>query len=179
MSLTELMDQDVTSVSKTPEALGQAPAAIQVITNDEIRRSGASSLPEALRLADNLEVAQSSAHDWQISARGFNTQASDKLLVLIDGRTVYSPLLSGTFWNVQNVMLEDLDRIEVISGPGGTLWGANAVNGVINVISKSAQDTQGWYMEGAAGTELRGFRGDSLRWHAGSQRLFSYLRHLF
>jgi iron complex outermembrane receptor protein len=155
MSLEELMNQDVTSVSKTPQPYGEAPAAIQVITNDEIRRSGASSLPEALRLADNLEVEQSNASTWQISARGFDVQASDKMLVLIDGRTVYSPLLSGVNWDAQNVMLEDLDRIEVISGPGGTLWGANAVNGVINIISKSAEDTQGWYMEGAGGSELR------------------------
>jgi iron complex outermembrane receptor protein len=155
MSLEELMDQEVTSVSKEPEPLRQAPAAIQIITNDEIRRSGASSLPEALRLADNLEVAQDNAHDWNISARGFNADLSNKLLVLIDGRTVYSPLFSGVIWDVQNVMLQDLDRIEVISGPGGTLWGANAVNGVINIISKSAQDTQGWYVEGAGGSELR------------------------
>ncbi len=151
------MNQDVTSVAKAPEPLVQAPAAIQVITNDEIRRSGASSLPEALRLADNLEVAQDSAHDWNISARGFNAGLSNKLLVLIDGRTVYTPLFSGVEWDVQNVMLADLDRIEVISGPGGTLWGANAVNGVINIISKSAEDTQGWYMEGGGGNELRDF----------------------
>jgi iron complex outermembrane receptor protein len=157
MNLQELMDQAVTSVSKSPEPYGEAPAAIEVITNEEIRRSGASSLPEALRLADNLQVAQDNAHDWNISARGFNTNLSNKLLVLIDGRTVYSPLFSGVFWDVQNVMLEDLDRIEVISGPGGTLWGANAVNGVINVISKSAQDTQGWYMEGGGGSSLRDF----------------------
>ena len=151
------MNQDVTSVAKEPEPLLQAPAAIQVITNDEIRRSGASSLPEALRLADNLEVAQDNAYDWNISARGFNASLSNKLLVLIDGRTVYSPLFSGVFWNAQNVMLEDLDRIEVISGPGGTLWGANAVNGVINVVTKSAQETQGWFMDAGGGTELRDF----------------------
>jgi iron complex outermembrane receptor protein len=157
MSLQELMDQQVTSVSKTPQPYGEAPAAIQVITNDEIRRSGASSLPEALRLADNLEVDQDNAHDWNISARGFNADLGNKLLVLIDGRTVYSPLFSGVFWDAQNVMLEDVDRIEVISGPGGTLWGANAVNGVINVITKSAQDTQGWYMEGGGGSSLRDF----------------------
>jgi len=159
MSLEELMNQDVTSVSKEPEPYGEAPAAIQVITQDQIERSGASSLPEALRLADNLEVAQDNAHDWNISARGFNADLSNKLLVLIDGRTVYSPLFSGVIWDVQNVMLEDLDRIEVISGPGGTLWGANAVNGVINIISKSAQDTQGWYVEGGGGSELRDFGG--------------------
>ena len=157
MSLQELMNQDVTSVSKEAEPWLDAPAAIQVITNDEIRRSGASSLPEALRLADNLEVAQDNAHDWNISARGFNADLGNKLLVLIDGRTIYSPLFSGVIWDVQNPMLEDLDRIEVISGPGGTLWGANAVNGVINIISKSAQDTQGWYVEGGGGSELRDF----------------------
>jgi len=155
MSLEQLMNQDVTSVSKEPEPLGQAPASIQVITNDEIRRSGASSLPEALRLADNLEVAQDNAYDWNISARGFNSALSNKLLVLNDGRTVYSPLFSGVFWDAQNVMLADLDRIEVISGPGGTLWGANAVNGVINVITRSAEETQGLYLEGAGGSELR------------------------
>lgn len=157
MSLAELMNQDVTSVSKEPEPYGQAPAAIQIITNDQIRRSGASSLPEALRLADNLEVAQDNAHDWNISARGFNADLANKLLVLIDGRTVYSPLFSGVIWDQQNVMLADLDRIEVVSGPGGTLWGANAVNGVINVITKSAEETQGWYAEGGGGTQPRDF----------------------
>lgn len=157
MSLEELMNQDVTSVSKTPEPLGQAPAAIQVITNDEIRRSGASSLPEALRLADNLDVAQDNAHDWNISARGFNAEDGNKLLVLDDGRAIYTPILAGVSWDVQNVMLADIDRIEVVSGPGGTLWGANAVNGVINIVSKSAEDTQGWYMEGAGGSELRDY----------------------
>jgi len=155
MSLQELMDQEVTSVSKTPEPLSQAPAAIQVITNDQIRRSGATSLPEALRLADNLEVAQDNAHDWNITARGFNAENGNKLLVLVDGRAVYTPVLAGVDWDVQNVLLEDLDRIEVISGPGGTLWGANAMNGVINIVTKSAQDTQGWYVEGAGGSELR------------------------
>ncbi|MCE0499620.1 MAG: TonB-dependent receptor [Methylacidiphilales bacterium] len=155
MSLQELMNQNVTSVSGTPQPYGEAPAAIQVITNNDILRSGASSLPEALRLADNLEVAQDNAHDWNISARGFNAMSGDKLLVLIDGRAVYTPILAGVSWDVENVMLEDLDRIEVVSGPGGTLWGANAMNGVINIVSKSAQDTQGWYMEGAGGSELR------------------------
>ncbi len=155
MSLEELMNQEVTSVSKAPEAYAQAPAAIQVITGDQIRRSGASSIPEALRLADNLNVAQINSHDWAISARGFNGQFADKLLVLMDGRTLYSPLFSGVFWDAQDYLLEDIDRIEVISGPGGTLWGANAVNGVINIISKSARDTQGLYTEASEGTELR------------------------
>jgi iron complex outermembrane receptor protein len=159
MSLGELMKQDVTSVSKQPEPYGQAPAAIDVITGDDIRRAGASSLPEALRLADNLEVAQKSAHDWGITARGFNTDLANKLLVLIDGRTVYTPLISGVVWSAQDYLLEDIDRIEVISGPGGTLWGENAVNGVINIITKSAKDTQGVYVEGGGGTQLQDFAG--------------------
>lgn len=159
MSLEQLMSLDVTTVSRTPQPFGQAPASIVVITSDEIRRSGASSIPEALRLADNLEVAQKNSHDWAISARGFNTSLANKLLVMIDGRTVYSPLFSGVFWNAQDYLLEDIDRIEVISGPGGTLWGANAVNGVINIITKNAKDTQGLYLEGGGGTELRDLGG--------------------
>ncbi|HEX3799949.1 MAG TPA: TonB-dependent receptor [Verrucomicrobiae bacterium] len=157
MSLEELMNQDVTSVSKEPIPYLQAPAAIQVITQDEIRRSGASSIPEALRLADNLNVAQINSSSWAISARGFNGQFANKLLVLMDGRTVYTPLFSGVLWDMQDYLLEDLDRIEVVSGPGGTLWGANAVNGVINITSKSAKDTQGLYTETGGGTELREF----------------------
>lgn len=156
MSLEQLMNQDVTSVAKEPEPYKQAPASIEVITGDEIRRSGASSLPEALRLADNLDVAQLTSSQWDISARGFNTSGfSDKLLVLLDGRSIYSPLLAGVIWNLQDYLLEDVDRIEVISGPGGTLWGANAVNGVINIITKSAKDTQGLYVTGAGGNWLQ------------------------
>jgi iron complex outermembrane receptor protein len=159
MTLEELMDQDVTSVSKEPEPYREAPAAIDVITGDEIQRSGASSIPEALRLADNLDVAQKNSHDWAISARGFNTSLANKLLVLIDGRTVYTPLFAGVFWDQQDYLLEDIDRIEVISGPGGTLWGANAVNGVINITTKDAKDTQGLYVEGGGGSQLRDFGG--------------------
>jgi iron complex outermembrane recepter protein len=159
MSLEELMNQEVTSVAKQPEPLGHAPAAIQVVTGDEIRRSGASSIPEALRLADNLEVAQINSHDWAISARGFNSHLGDKLLVLMDGRAVYSPLYGGVLWNMQDYLLEDIDRIEVISGPGGTLWGANAVNGVINITTKNAKDTQGFYLEAGGGNELQDFTG--------------------
>src|ERR1700733_7797414 len=125
LSLEELMDLDVTSVSKQPEPYGHAPAAIDVITSDDIQRSGASSIPEALRLADNLDVAQKNSHDWAISARGFDTALGNKLLVLIDGRAVYTPLFAGVFWDQQDYLMEDIDRIEVISGPGGTLWGAN------------------------------------------------------
>ena len=159
LSLEELMDVDVTSVSRQPERFGDAPAAIQVITGDQIRRSGASSIPEALRLADNLDVAQKNSHDWAISARGFNTSLANKLLVLVDGRTVYTPLFAGVFWDQQDYLLEDIDRIEVISGPGGTLWGANAVNGVINIVTKDAKDTQGLYVDGGGGTWLRDFGG--------------------
>ena len=143
LSLQELANLPVTSVSKKPESLADAAASIYVITNDDIRRSGARSLPEALRLAPNLEVGQATASNWAISARGSNETYADKLLILIDGRIVYNPIFSGTYWDVQNVMLEDVDRIEVISGPGGTLWGTNAVNGVINIITKKPQDTFG------------------------------------
>jgi iron complex outermembrane recepter protein len=159
LSLDELMNLEVTSVSKEPQKLLQAAAAIQVITNEDIRRSGATSIPEALRLADNLEVAQINSHDWAISARGFNANLANKLLVLIDGRAVYTPLYGGVLWNVQDYLLEDIDRIEVISGPGGTLWGANAVNGVINIITKAARDTQGLYAQAAGGKELEDLAG--------------------
>jgi iron complex outermembrane recepter protein len=155
LSIEDLMNLDVTSVAKEPQRLLQAAAAIQVITADDIRRSGASSIPEVLRLADSLEVAQINAHDWAISARGFNANLANKLLVLIDGRAVYTPLYGGVLWNVQDCLLADIERIEVISGPGGTLWGANAVNGVINIITKAAQDTQGLYALAAGGNELQ------------------------
>jgi len=153
LSLEELGNVIVTSVSKKREPLSDAPASIFVITNDDIRRSGATSLPEALRLAPNLNVAQFSASGYSISARGFNSQSANKLLVLIDGRSVYSPLFHGVFWDVQDVMLEDIDRIEVISGPGGTLWGVNAVNGVINIITRSSKDTQGGLIATGAGSQ--------------------------
>src|SRR2546422_507284 len=159
LSVEELMNIEVTSVSKRPEKLSETASAIQVITQEDIRRSGATSLPEALRLASNLEVAQVDSRQWAIGARGFNNTTANKLLVLIDGRTVYTPLFSGVFWDVQDTLLEDIDRIEVISGPGATLWGANAVNGVINVTTRSAKDTQGLLLSGGGGTELRGFGG--------------------
>lgn len=157
LSVEQLMNVEVTSVSRRAERLSQTASAIQVVTQEDIRRSGATTLPEALRLATNLQVAQVDSRQWAISARGFNSTTANKLLVLIDGRTVYTPLFSGVFWDVQDVLLSDIDRIEVISGPGATLWGANAVNGVINVITKDADDTQGLLLSGGAGTELRGF----------------------
>jgi len=159
MSLDELMDVEVTSVSKRPEKLFETASAIQVVTGDEIRRAGATSLAEALRLASNLEVAQINSQQWAISARGFNNASANKLLVLMDGRTLYSPLHAAVFWDVQDTLLEDVDRIEVISGPGATQWGANAVNGVINITTKSAKDTQGLLVEGGGGSKLNGFGG--------------------
>lgn len=153
------MELEVISVSRRPEKLSETASAIQVVTRDEIRRSGATGIPEALRLADNLQVAQKSSHGWGISARGFNAELANKLLVMIDGRTVYTPLFSGVFWNAQDYLLEDLDRIEVVSGPGGALWGANAVNGVINIISRSARETPGLYLEAGAGTAYENFAG--------------------
>jgi iron complex outermembrane receptor protein len=143
LSIEELAEIEVSSVSKRPERLADAAASVFVITADDIRRSGASTLPEILRLAPNVQVARANANSHAISARGFNNTSANKLLVMIDGRSVYTPLHSGVFWDVQDVMVRDIERIEVISGPGGTLWGANAVNGVINVITRSADRTVG------------------------------------
>src|SRR5260370_20660499 len=157
LSIEELGNIQVTSVSKHAERLLAAPAAIFVITGEDIRRSGATRLPEALRLAPNLEVARASASSYAISARGFNNTIDNKLLVLIDGRTGYTPLFSGVFWDAQEVMLEDVERIEVISGPGAALWGANAVNGVINVITRRSSDTQGGYAYARSGNLERGY----------------------
>jgi iron complex outermembrane recepter protein len=157
LNVEDLMNVQVTSVARHPERLIEAASAIQVITQEDIRRSGATSIPEALRLADNLQVAQKNSHDWAISSRGFNTALANKLLVMIDGRTVYTPLYSGVFWDVQDYVLADIERIEVISGPGGTLWGANAVNGVINIITKSAKDTQGLYAQAGGGSRPQDF----------------------
>jgi iron complex outermembrane receptor protein len=154
LSLQELGDIRITSVSKKAERVADAAASVYVITADDIRRSGARSLPEALRLAPNLQVARGSEAGYAISARGMNgsnTSAPNKMLVLIDGRSVYTPLFSGVFWDVQDVVMEDIERIEVISGPGGTLWGVNAVNGVINIITRGAADTQGAMVAAAAG----------------------------
>ncbi len=152
MSVEQLMGLEVTSVSKRPEKLLQAAAAVEVITGDEIRRSGAHGIPAALRLANSLDVAQENSHEWVVSARGFSSDVGNKLLVLMDGRTLYTPLFSGVFWDRQDYVLADIDRIEVISGPGGALWGANAVNGVINITTRSAAETQGLLLEAGGGT---------------------------
>jgi iron complex outermembrane receptor protein len=143
LDLQALMKLEVTSVSRRPEQLSDAAASIFVITGEQIARSGATNLPEALRLAPSLDVVEVSADSYTVSARGLSNSAANKLLVLIDGRSVYTPLFSGVFWDVQDVLLEDVERIEVISGPGGTLWGVNAVNGVINIITRSATRTLG------------------------------------
>jgi iron complex outermembrane receptor protein len=158
LSLADLAKVEVTSVSKTSEVLQRAPAAIYVISHDDIERSGVTSVPEALRLAPNLLVTQTSSSAYVISARGFsgNTNSqnfSNKLLILIDGRSVYTPLYSGIYANTLDVMLEDIDRIEVISGVGATLWGANAMNGVINIITRASDLTQGSYIDAAGGDQ--------------------------
>lgn len=159
ISLEDLMNVRVTSVSKREQKLGEAAAAVFVITQDDIRRSGARNIPEALRMAPGVEVARIDENKWAITARGFNGRFANKLLVLIDGRSVYTPLFSGVYWNVQDTMLEDVDRIEVIRGPGATLWGANAVNGVINIITKEASSTQKGILTADTGNELRGAVG--------------------
>ncbi|HUQ51752.1 MAG TPA: TonB-dependent receptor [Gammaproteobacteria bacterium] len=151
LSLEELGDIEVLSVSREPERLAAAPSSIFVITNEQIRRAGPTSLGEALRIAPNLQVARINSVGFAITARGFNNSLANKLLVLVDGRTVYTPLFSGVFWDQQDLVLADVDRIEVISGPGATLWGANAVNGVINVITRSAAETQGGFVSAGGG----------------------------
>ena len=155
-SLETLINMEVTSVSKKQEKLSKTAAAIYVITQEDIRRSGTSSIPELLRMVPGLDVAHIDANKWAISSRGFNELFADKMLVLIDGRTMYTPLFSGVYWDVQDTLLEDIDRIEVIRGPGATLWGANAVNGVINIITKQAKETQGGLVTVGTGNQERG-----------------------
>src|SRR5271156_3435087 len=142
MDISQLMQIKV-SILGPSTSVSQTPAAVSVVTQDQIQRSGAMNIPEALRLVPGMDVAQVDASQWAVSARGFNDTFADKLLVLQDGRDLYTPLYSGVFWEVQETMMEDIDQIEVVRGPGATLWGANAMNGVINVITKSAEDTQG------------------------------------
>jgi iron complex outermembrane receptor protein len=157
LSLEELLTIEVISVSKTKENLGGAAAAVAVVTNEDIRRSGATNIPEALRLVPGLHVARQTSDVWGISSRGFSSANSEKLLVLSDTRSIYTPLYSGVFWDAQDFMLQNVDRIEVIRGPGASLWGSNAVNGVINITTKSAKDTQGVYVESGGGTNERAF----------------------
>jgi outer membrane receptor protein involved in Fe transport len=156
LPIEKLMEMEVT-ILRGHESLSQTPAAVSIVTQEDIRRSGATSIPEALRLVPGLEVARVDASQWAISARGFNDVFANKLLVLQDGRSIYSPVFSGVFWDVQGTMMDDIDRIEVIRGPGATLWGANAVNGVINIITKKAKDTQGVLASAGGGSQDRGF----------------------
>jgi iron complex outermembrane recepter protein len=153
MSVEDLMNMQVTSVSKRSQKVADAAAAVFVITQEDIKRSGARNIPETLRMVPGIEVARLDENKWAISSRGFNGRFADKLLVLIDGRSVYTPLFSGVYWDVQDVPLEDVDRIEVIRGPGATLWGANAVDGVINIITKPAKATQGVLAQVQGGSE--------------------------
>jgi len=177
-SIEELGELRVTSVSRRSEPVRTAPSSVFVITADDIRRSGFTSIPELLRLAPGVEVARNSAHTWTISIRGFNSDLSNKLLVLIDGRSVYSPLFAGVFWDAQDTLLHDIERIEIVSGPGGTLWGANAVNGVVNIITRSARQTQGSLVEIGAGNELQAFGGLRHGWKVSEQLAARvYLKH--
>ncbi len=157
LSLDELVDVEIMSASRRLEPLSLTAAAVAVLTQEDIHRAGVTNIPDALRLVPGLDVARVDSHTWAISSRGFNDIFANKLLVMIDGRTIYTPLFSGVFWDVQDTLLEDIDRIEVVRGPGATLWGANAVNGVINIITKSAKDTQGFLLSSGSGTEERGF----------------------
>ena len=186
MSIDDLAQIEVTSASKTAQAISDAPASIYVITHDDIVRSGALSVPEALRLAPNLYVARLGASSWVITARGFSGNQADqafpdKLLVLIDGRSVYNPLFSGVYWDMQDVPLQNIERIEVISGPGATLWGANAVNGVINIITRSSAQTQGASLEVGAGdfaqsttAQIGGKLGDNLTYRLYAKDTIDY-----
>ena len=157
LSLEQLSQIQVTSPSKEPTPAFRSPVAIAVLTGEQIRRSGAKTIADALRLVPGVEVAQIDSSKWAVGIRGFGTRLARSVLVLIDGRTVYTPLFAGTYWEVQDTLLEDIDRIEVIRGPGGTIWGPNAVNGVINIITKTADKTQGTYASSGGGTHEQGF----------------------
>jgi len=156
LDLKDVLELEITSVSKKPQTVSKAAAAVFVITGDDIRRMGVQTIPDALRMAPGIAVAQISASAWAVTARGLNGRFANKLLVLIDGRTVFSPAFSGVFWDVQDTVLADVERIEVIRGPGAATWGANAVNGVVNIITKSAAATQGGLLEVSSGTVERG-----------------------
>lgn len=169
LSIEELANIEVTSVSRKPQKLSHAPSAIFVITSDDIRRSGVTNIPDALRMVPGIQVARISSSKWAITARGFNSQFANKLLVQMDGRTLYSPLFSGVFWEDQTTLLEDIDRIEVIRGPGASLWGANAVNGIINIITKTSDKTQGALATNRVGTLERSGGGARYGGEAGSK----------
>lgn len=157
LSLESLMEIEVTTASKRPESLKQTAAAVSVLTNEDLRRSGARTVADALRYVPGINVAHTDANSWAVSSRGFNDIFANKLLVMIDGRTIYTPLFSGVFWSEADVLLEDVERVEVVRGPGASLWGANAVNGVINIITRRAEDTAGGHLEGGGGNVESGF----------------------
>src|SRR6266849_265758 len=172
VSLEDLGQIEVTTASKVPVKATRTPAAIYVITQEDIRRSGATSIPEALRLAPGVAVARVDSNTWSLGMRGFESTLSRSVLVLIDGRSVYTPLFAGVYWQVQDTLLEDIERIEVIRGPGGTIWGANAVNGVINIITKRAQETHGTLVSAGGGNLDQGFA--NFRYGAGNSKGFNY-----
>jgi iron complex outermembrane receptor protein len=179
LSLEELLRVEISTVLRAPEPASAVPAAVFVITPDDIRRSGATSLPEVLRLAPGLQVAQQDAARYAIGIRGFADRLARSMLVLMDGRAVYSPLFAGTYWEVQDTLLEDIERIEIIRGPGGTLWGANAVNGIINIITKRSQDTRGVVASATLGSEARGPVGVRYGGTAGSNGYFRAYAKVF
>jgi iron complex outermembrane recepter protein len=169
LSIEDLLNLKITSASKKPESASRVPAAVYVLTAEDIRRSGVTSIPEALRMVPGLQVARIDANKWAVSSRGFNSRTANKLLVLVDGRNIFDFLFTGVLWETKDVMLEDVDRIEVIRGPGGSIWGANAVNGVINIITRSAEATQGGLAVAGAGTEERAFGGIRYGFKAGTE----------
>src|SRR6202451_4073590 len=156
-SLEDLMNVEVTSVSKSEQTLSRTASAIFVITAEDIARSGATNIPDLLRMVPGMDVAQINANTWAVSARGFNGEFSNELWLMVDGRTVYVPTFGGVFWDVLDMPLDDIERIEVIRGPGGTIWGANAVNGVVNIITKKAADTHGALIVAGGGSLDQGF----------------------
>ncbi len=172
LSLEQLGNIEITTVSKEPEEVRKTPAAIFVITHDDIERSGATTIPEALRMAPGVEVARIDGNKWSIGIRGFGSRLSRSVLVLIDGRTVYTTLFAGTYWEVQDTVMDDIDRIEVIRGPGGIIWGPNAIDGVINIITRDSKDTQGILATAGGGNVEQGFA--SLRTGGGNGRGLSY-----
>jgi iron complex outermembrane receptor protein len=172
LSLAELGNVEVTTTSKEPEKIWKTSAAIYVLTQEDIRRSGATSIPEVLRLVPGVEVARINSNSWSVAIRGFGSAFSKSVLVLIDGRSVYTPLFAGVYWDVQNVLLDDVERIEVIRGPGGTIWGSNAVNGVINIITKNTKDTHGTYASASSGNIDRS--GDAIRYGGGHRKNVDY-----
>jgi len=172
LTLEQLGNVEVTTAERQPKQLGKTSAAIYVITQEDIQRSGATTIPEVLRLAPGVEVARIDSNKWSIGIRGFGSRLARDVLVLIDGRTVYTTLLAGTYWEVQNVLLQDVERIEVIRGPGATIWGPNALNGVINIITKSSKDTHGTLVNAGGGNVDQGF--SNTRYGGGNGKGFDY-----